>query len=693
MPSALLELGDRYWALGLPAAARSALARALAADSDPAPALRLTDIALAQGDAQAARTYAAEAAKRAPGPATRILLGRAQVAAGELAAARMSLLAALDAPKLQPWDRIRAHLELARAAHAQGDAAGAGAQAGAAFEAALTTLAKATAVTAEELTVIEEVCAAIVAHGRSADATSMLAKKGSVTTTSTSTSTSSDEHVRPSAKKGSVTTTSTSTSSDEHVRPRETDMGSVTTTSTSPDEHVRSGEVEVVVTDPILAAALLAARHAAGDNAVSDRAIDAALAAIDPAVGGLAVVLRRLERRVRKHGNAERAALIAELDGLVRTSAGEALPAGDRARLWFLYGSLCADEASARAQAEDAYRKGLAFQPGHVGAACRLALLMLERGDQSGALAEIERALRIDASHGLAWRNAARMLDAQSPSLGVVVGRLLDAANPGAGSAAAGVAPRLVTATAEVARHDVLAGVYAHGHRVKNLLGIIGARTRSARKLAVEGDVHDRLKDLETDVTALYEEWAQYLRSMQAPTPTIELVPLSTLLHEIVVAAQARTQHVPITLEISAGLPDIRGDRMLLREALLNVVSNAGEACGATTPHGEVAVRARAVAAPGGSAAPIVEVVIADTGPGIPRAHLGRLFVPGFTTKETGSGVGLAIAERAVAAHHGRITVESEEGRGTTITITLPTDKTGLLQVIPLGPMGREERA
>ncbi len=83
----------------------------------------------------------------------------------------------------------------------------------------------------------------------------------------------------------------------------------------------------------------------------------------------------------------------------------------------------------------------------------------------------------------------------------------------------------------------------------------------------------------------------------------------------------------------------------------------------------------RAVSSPGPSAAPIVEIVVADSGPGIPRAHLGRLFVPGFTTKETGSGVGLAIAERAVSAHHGRITVDSEEGRGTTITITLPTDR------------------
>ena len=166
---------------------------------------------------------------------------------------------------------------------------------------------------------------------------------------------------------------------------------------------------------------------------------------------------------------------------------------------------------------------------------------------------------------------------------------------------------------------------------------------------------------------------------MQAPTPTVELVPLSPLVHEVIVAAQARTQHIGIAFETAAGLPDVRGDRMLLREALLNVVSNAAEACAAT--NGQVSVRVRAVVAPGGSTAPLVEFVISDTGPGIPRAHLGRLFVPGFTTKETGSGVGLAIAERVVAAHHGRITVDSEEGRGTTITITLPTDKTGLQQL------------
>ncbi|HTR52203.1 MAG TPA: sensor histidine kinase [Kofleriaceae bacterium] len=606
--SMLVELGDRYWALGLPAAARSALQRALAATDDVAPALRLADIALAQGDAQGARAFAAEAARRAPGPATKIVLGRAQLVAGEVAAARMSLSAALDAPKLAPWDRARAHLGLSRAAEAQGDPSGAAAHAGAAWDAAVA----AAATNPLELGLIDEIAAAAVAHGRGADAaTTIDAARG------------------------------------------------------KPGDHA-------------LAAALYAARHAAGDAAVTEVMIDDELAAAEQAQASAPLHLRRLERRSRRGGATERAQLAAELDDIAHAAAFEELAPGDRARLHFLRASLYEDDPATHARAEDAYRRGLTFQPGHTAAACRLALIVLDRGDQAGALAEIERALRIDASYGAAWRNAVRMLDAASPSLGVVVGRLLDAANPGAGSAAGGVAPRLVTATAEVARHDVLAGVYAHGHRVKNLLGIIGARTRSARKLAGEGETHDRLKELEKDVTALYEEWAQYLRSLQAPTPQVELVPLSPLLHEVVLAAQARTQQVPIALEQAAALPDVRGDRMLLREALLNIVSNAAEACAASVRVGEVVVRVRAIASPAASAAPLVEVLVADTGPGIPRAHLGRLFVPGFTTKETGSGVGLAIAERVVAAHHGRITVDSEEGQGTTITITLPTDHPGL---------------
>lgn len=605
--SSLRDLGERYWALGLPAAAKSALARALAVESGPEAAVRLTEIAMAQGEGEVAKRYAQLAVERSSSPATRLLLGSALLTAGELAGARRAFAAVLDARGVTVAQRARAHLGLSRAAAQVGDAAGASAQVGAAFE-ALSPLSPEDAAT--ELALLEEVVALVVAHGRGAEAQEALA-------------------AAPCANTGP------------------------------------------------LAIALLMAR-ATSEAAISDAAIDSAITSEEAARPTPAIAMRRLERRLRRRlSDEERERTVAELEALAGSAllSKSSFDIAERARAWFLLAKACEDDPQRGERAMSSYQRGLALQPGHVEAACRLALLLLARGDAEAALAEIERVLRVDRAYGTAWRNAARLLDVQSPTVAAVVGRILDAAAPGAGRAAGGVAPHLLTATVEVVRHDVLAGVYAHGHRVKNLLGIIGARARSARKLAQEqgGDVAERLRDLESDVTSLYEEWALYLRSMQEQTPTVERVPLGPVVLEVVAAAQARTQQVPITIEQAAGLPDVRGDRMLLREALMNIISNAAEACSAGGG-GEVFVRLRALAAAGGGGAPLVEIEIADSGPGIARAHLGRLFVPGFTTKETGSGVGLAIADRVITAHHGRISIDSAEGQGTTVTITLPTD-------------------
>jgi signal transduction histidine kinase len=69
-----------------------------------------------------------------------------------------------------------------------------------------------------------------------------------------------------------------------------------------------------------------------------------------------------------------------------------------------------------------------------------------------------------------------------------------------------------------------------------------------------------------------------------------------------------------------------------------------------------------------------VEVLIADTGHGIPPERIGRIFDPGFTTKGAtlGTGLGLSIVYQIVSGHGGEILVESEEGRGTTFTLRLP---------------------
>jgi signal transduction histidine kinase len=63
---------------------------------------------------------------------------------------------------------------------------------------------------------------------------------------------------------------------------------------------------------------------------------------------------------------------------------------------------------------------------------------------------------------------------------------------------------------------------------------------------------------------------------------------------------------------------------------------------------------------------------IRDTGVGIPRDKLDKIFLPFFTTKEKGTGMGLALVHKIVLSHGGRIEVNSEEGQGTTFQILLP---------------------
>jgi signal transduction histidine kinase len=623
--AALVELGDRYAALGLTGAARAAFERALAmaGDDDPAAARRLAELALQAGDADTARSHAQTAVARKGGPPARLLLGRAQMAAGELSAARFSFAQVLEAPAAGAITRVRALCGRAQVALAEADRAGAVATCLAALD-ELDGYAAAPARRPEELeaelALADDALVLAVAAGAGEEILARLAA------------------------------------------------------SAAPAWWSK-----------LLGALAMAHGQAQGERPIDEGAVERSLeAALAERPESRPIRLRLAEWRLRRRrDDAARGRALAELDALaeeVREAPAGPVESVDLARVCFLLGSAWADDPARLERAERAYREGLRLRPGHAGAANQLALLALARGDVMTALGDIELALRIDAAHGLAWRSAARVLEAVSPGAALpgLVERILDAAWPGAGSAAGPVAPRLVTAMAEVARGDVLAGIYTRGHRLKNLLGIAAARARSARKAssaAGGGDV-ERLTELERELTALYDEWAAYLRSMQAAGPRLEILAVAPLLAEVVGQA-AQAGAVPVDLRVAPGLPDLRGDRLLLREALHNLVANAIEAC--SEGGGRVAVAARTVASGG---APVLEIEVSDSGPGIPPADLPRLFSPGFTTKKSGSGIGLAVAERAVEAHHGRILIDSEVGRGTRVVVFLPTD---LAAFAPLG--------
>src|SRR5262249_30233487 len=112
----------------------------------------------------------------------------------------------------------------------------------------------------------------------------------------------------------------------------------------------------------------------------------------------------------------------------------------------------------------------------------------------------------------------------------------------------------------------------------------------------------------------------------------------------------------------AAGLPAVKADPDLLVQVLVGLLSNAASVVPAG---GQVLLEARAV----GKA---VELAVADTGPGVPREIRGRVFEPFFTTRDKGTGLGLAVARQIVEAHSGQIDVGDRPGGGARFVISLP---------------------
>jgi two-component system, LuxR family, sensor kinase FixL len=131
---------------------------------------------------------------------------------------------------------------------------------------------------------------------------------------------------------------------------------------------------------------------------------------------------------------------------------------------------------------------------------------------------------------------------------------------------------------------------------------------------------------------------------------------------------------VQVTPEFQPDVPDIFADRQQLRQVLLNLFTNAGDAMPAG---GGLTPRVRVGELP--PARPAVVIEVADTGTGIRPEHLARVTDPFFTTKEEGkgTGLGLAICRRIVHEHNGRLEIESEVGKGTTVRVTLPVRSGG----------------
>ncbi len=117
--------------------------------------------------------------------------------------------------------------------------------------------------------------------------------------------------------------------------------------------------------------------------------------------------------------------------------------------------------------------------------------------------------------------------------------------------------------------------------------------------------------------------------------------------------------------DLPAELPAVSGDAHRLEQAMLNVMLNAMEAM-------EEGGRLKVSLAGEGDH---VVVRLSDTGPGIPADEIDKIVLPFYSTKPSGTGLGLPLVARIVAAHGGSLDIQSEAGRGTTVMMKLPTER------------------
>jgi nitrogen fixation/metabolism regulation signal transduction histidine kinase len=146
-------------------------------------------------------------------------------------------------------------------------------------------------------------------------------------------------------------------------------------------------------------------------------------------------------------------------------------------------------------------------------------------------------------------------------------------------------------------------------------------------------------------------------------------VDLGKVIEESAAEIAGLLEQYRITLRIEGEFATLAGDESLLRRAFVNLLRNASEAIDTQSPAKEIRVTSSLDTGRGRRYA---HVRIRDTGGGISEENLGRIFIPFFTTKSRGYGIGLALVQKILVAHGGSVNVEQSDRTGTTFHCRLP---------------------
>ena len=189
---------------------------------------------------------------------------------------------------------------------------------------------------------------------------------------------------------------------------------------------------------------------------------------------------------------------------------------------------------------------------------------------------------------------------------------------------------------------------------------------RRIKKLPAKArqDLGDSVQIARQEVGRLDHIITQFLRAIRPQELTTRMENINSVLEEAVtfLDAELKDRDILVELELDSSLPPLAIDRDQVKQAFYNIIRNALQAM---KSGGILRLRS-------GADETHQFVSFSDTGGGILPENISRVFEPYFTTKSSGSGLGLLIVRRIVRAHGGEVIIESERNRGLTLTIRLP---------------------
>ena len=202
-------------------------------------------------------------------------------------------------------------------------------------------------------------------------------------------------------------------------------------------------------------------------------------------------------------------------------------------------------------------------------------------------------------------------------------------------------------------------------HEVRNPLGIIKTSAELLHKRIQTGQPYEQLLNYIIDEVRRIDKLIRDFLAFAKPRPPV-MAPFD--IREVIdrtcrfCVPELERCHVAITVDVPAGAPQVFGDHELIHQALLNLILNAMEAM----PNGG-SIAISAVPTDG-----FMAVSVADTGPGVAPEAREKLFNPFFTTKENGTGLGLAQVYSIMEAHGGAVEYSESSGQGAVFVLTLP---------------------